>query len=170
MRLLWSPRFFWLFEASRLAVAKSVEYVDTMTKVGSSESVSTIVVWPLILGDTLALLAFGVIGRATHNLATSDVSGVLTTTIPFVVGWFLVAPWLGLFKSEIATSPSRTVVRTLLAWVPLGFPISLILWALLRRRAIPDGIALEFAIAALVATLVFVVGWRLSYALITRNR
>lgn len=136
-----------------------------MTEVADSKSRSVSSVAVLIFGDTLAYLVFGVIGRATHNLATSDFSGVLTTTVPFLVGWFVVAPWFGLFSSQVSRSPSKTVTRTLLAWVPLGFPLSLVLWALVRRRAIPDGIVPEFAVAALGATVVLIVGWRLAYAL-----
>ena len=121
------------------------------------------VVRPLIVGDLVALLAFGVIGRATHDLSASDVAGVLETTIPFVIGWFAIAPWFGLFKAEIALSPSKVTSRALLAWIPIGYPISLVLWALVRRRAIPEGIVPAFAIAALVATVVFLLGWRLAY-------
>ncbi len=141
-----------------------------MTTTETSRNETNRLVRVLIVGDALALLAFGVIGRMTHNLSASDVSGVLETTVPFMVGWFVVAPWFGLFRSEIALAPMKTTVLTLLAWVPIGYPIGLVLWALVRRRSIPDGIAPEFAIAALAATVVFLLGWRLVYALIRRDR
>jgi hypothetical protein len=118
----------------------------------------------LVIGDVLALLAFGVVGRLTHNLSASDVAGVLETTLPFLAGWFVVAPWFGLFKPDVARSAGNVATRSLLAWVPLGFPISVVLWALVRRRAIPDGIVPEFVAAALAATVLLIVGWRLAYA------
>lgn len=120
--------------------------------------------WTLVLGDAIALLAFGVVGRMSHNLSASDAAGVLQTTIPFLVGWFLIAPWFGLFRPDVATSPGKVTIRALLAWVPIGFPISIILWALVRGRAIPDGIVPEFVGAALAATVIFLIGWRLAYA------
>lgn len=124
----------------------------------------------LIVGDVLALFVFGVVGRMTHDLPASEVAGVLESTLPFVVGWFVVTPWFGLFRAEVATSPARVVTRSLLAWVPIGFPISIILWALVRGRAIPDEIAPEFVVAALAVTVLLLAGWRVVYALFQQRQ
>jgi hypothetical protein len=124
----------------------------------------------LIIGDLLALFVFGVVGRMTHDLPASEVAGVLESTLPFVAGWFVATPWFGLFREEVATSPVGVVTRSLLAWVPIGFPVSIVLWALVRGRAIPDEIAPEFVVAALAVTVLLLVGWRLGYALVQQRR
>jgi hypothetical protein len=73
----------------------------------------------LILGDVLALGIITVIGFASHGEANlSFARRMLTTFLPLLAGWFLIAPWLGLFKSEIASNPKdlwRPVLAMLLA-------------------------------------------------------
>ncbi len=52
----------------------------------------------LILGDTLTLLIITLIGFATHGeTSISFLPRMLTTFIPLLIGWFLLAPWFGLF-------------------------------------------------------------------------
>lgn len=153
----------------RLAVADPTSYVPIMSSTGRPMAAKPGIARTLLVGDVLALFVFGVVGRMTHGLPASDASGLLDSTLPFVVGWLVATPWFGLFRAEVATSPARVVSRSLLAWVPVGFPISILLWALVRRRSIPDGIVPEFVVAALAATVVLLVGWRLVYALFHRR-
>lgn len=56
---------------------------------------------PLILGDLLAIAILTVIGFASHG--ETDVSflpRMAATFVPMAVGWFLLAPALGLFEAE----------------------------------------------------------------------
>ncbi len=56
----------------------------------------------LILGDILALLIVTLIGFATHGeTSISFVPRLLTTFIPLLIGWFLLAPWFSLLNSEL---------------------------------------------------------------------
>ena len=64
--------------------------------------------WILIAGDILALAIITFIGFATHG--ETDISFVprmLTTFIPLLVSWFLIAPWLGLFDAQIISEPKQ---------------------------------------------------------------
>jgi len=55
----------------------------------------------LILGDILAIALVTFIGFATHGEAgLSFLPRMAAAFFPLVVGWFLLAPWLGLFKDE----------------------------------------------------------------------
>jgi hypothetical protein len=55
----------------------------------------------LILGDLLAIAIVTVIGFATHGEAgTSFLPRMAATFVPMTVGWFLLAPALGLFDGE----------------------------------------------------------------------
>jgi hypothetical protein len=61
---------------------------------------------------------------------------MLTTFIPLVVGWFLIAPWLGLFDAKIITAPKQ-LWRPLLAML-LAAPMTAVLRAaMLNAVALP---------------------------------
>ncbi|GAB4419156.1 MAG: hypothetical protein Kow002_06560 [Anaerolineales bacterium] len=69
----------------------------------------------LIMGDVLALAIITVIGFASHGEAAwSFVPRMMSTFAPLNLGWFLIAPWLGLFDTNIADNP-RQLWRALLA-------------------------------------------------------
>jgi flagellar biosynthesis protein FliQ len=91
----------------------------------------------LILGDSIALAIITVIGFASHGETDlSFVPRMLTTFIPLVVSWFLFAPWLGLFNTNI-THDSKQLWRPPLAML-LAAPMTAILRAsLLNSVALP---------------------------------
>ena len=98
--------------------------------------------------DVVAVVAFVVVGRSSHDEATS-LAGVATTAAPFLIA--LAAAWL--------------IAR---AWQsPLSWPTGLAVWVitaaggmLLRRLVFGDGIAAGFLIAGTAFLGVFLVGWR----------
>jgi Protein of unknown function (DUF3054) len=62
----------------------------------------------LIAGDIILLAIITVIGFASHGeTELSLVPRMLTTFIPLVVSWFLIAPWLGLFDAQITSKPKQ---------------------------------------------------------------
>jgi len=118
----------------------------------------------LALGDLIALLLFVGLGRRNHSLAIADISATLATTVPFLVSWFLITPWFGLFRAEVSQNWRKLLPRLLLAWVVIGCPLALILRALWLGRAIPGGIPPAFAAVTLGVTTLFLLIWRISYA------
>jgi len=92
--------------------------------------------WTLITGDILALAIITVIGFASHG--ETDISfapRMFTTFIPLVVSWFLIAPWLGLFNTQIISDPKQL-------WRP---PLAMLLaspMATILRAAMLNGVAL----------------------------
>ena len=90
----------------------------------------------LIIGDIIALAIITIVGFATHGeTEISFVPRMLTTFIPLLVSWFLIAPWLGLFDSQITTD-AKGLWRPPLAML-LAAPMTAIL-----RAAILNGVAL----------------------------
>lgn len=89
------------------------------------------------MGDMIALAIITVIGFASHG--ETDVSflpRMLTTFIPLVVSWLLIAPWLGLFDAKIISN-SKQLWRPPLATL-LAAPMTAILRAtLLNSVALP---------------------------------
>lgn len=91
----------------------------------------------LILGDIIALAVITIIGFATHGeMDLSFVPRMLTTFIPLLVSWFLIAPWLGVFNPQVTVTPKQ-LWRPLLAML-LAAPMTAILRAaLLNAVALP---------------------------------
>jgi hypothetical protein len=114
----------------------------------------------LIGGDILALAVITVIGFASHG--ETDISFVprmFTTFIPLVVGWFLIAPWLGLFNAQL-TSDLKQLWRPPLAML-LAAPMSAIL-----RAAMLGGVALPlFALILGGSAALGMLVWRRLYFL-----
>ena len=93
--------------------------------------------WTLIAGDILALGIITVIGFASHGETDlSFLPRMLTTFIPLVISWFLIAPWLRLFDRQV-TSNVKQLWRTPLAML-LAAPMTSILRAtFLNSIALP---------------------------------
>lgn len=91
----------------------------------------------LITGDVIVLAVITIIGFASHGeTGISLVPRMLTTFIPLVVSWFLIAPWLGLFNTQIISEPKQ-FWRPLLAML-LAAPMTSILRAtMLNTVALP---------------------------------
>ncbi|MEN9938645.1 MAG: hypothetical protein RLZZ387_5224 [Chloroflexota bacterium] len=116
----------------------------------------------LVAGDVAAFLVFSAVGRSSHGAAAGldALLQVAGTAAPFAVGWFLVAPFVGVFGPAAVSGVRPMVARTALAWL-LAWPIGLALRALLLQRSVP----LSFALVTLVTVLVILVVWRGVFAL-----
>lgn len=121
----------------------------------------------LVAGDALALLVFATIGRASHGEASglAALAQTVETAAPFVVGWFAITPFAGLYRADIADQPRRMLPRLALAWL-VAWPIGLGLRALIRQSGIP----LSFALVTFISVLVIMAAWRGIYALIAARR
>jgi|HigsolmetaAR202D_1030399.scaffolds.fasta_scaffold00025_33 hypothetical protein len=111
----------------------------------------------LIIGDICSFLLFSAIGRSSHGEAAGFDAffEVVKTAAPFMIGWFVVAPFSGALKQELLEQPSALVKRTLLTLV-IALPIGFALRALFLQRGIP----LSFAIVASISNLILMLGWR----------
>lgn len=116
----------------------------------------------LIVGDFLTLFIFIWIGRISHSFPMWDILGTLTVAAPFLLGWFLVTPWFGLFQAEVSQNWRKLVPRLLLAWA-IGGPLALVLRDLFLGRPLIGGIILTFAVIMLVGSTIFLLAWRLGY-------
>ncbi|MEW5957824.1 MAG: DUF3054 domain-containing protein [Chloroflexota bacterium] len=117
----------------------------------------------LAAGDLLALLLFVLIGRGSHSLAVTDIRADLAAAAPFILSWFLISPWFGLFRAGVSRNWRQWVPRLLLAWAVMGCPAALIGRALWLGRPIPGGIPLSFAAVTLTVTSLLLLLWRLGY-------
>jgi hypothetical protein len=119
----------------------------------------------LILGDIFALAVITLIGFANHNeLLTFPVGRVLASFLPLLAGWFLIAPWLGLFKPEITSDP-RQLWRPVLAML-LAAPLTGLLRAVMLNSVVIPLFVLILGASAALGMLV----WRSLWWLIARKK
>ena len=119
--------------------------------------------WILVAGDTLVFLIFSAGGQHSHN-ETSNAGSVVVIALPFIVGWFALAPWVGAFQLGQRLKPGTFLGRTLFAWV-CAWPAGLLLRAAVEHRAVPPG----FDIVALLFNGLFLLVWRGAYLLTLRR-
>lgn len=76
-----------------------------MNRMVESKRISTL--WILVAGDVLVLLLVTIFGFATHGELGTAGLRMLTTFVPLVVAWGLVAPHLGVFDLEKSSQPDQ---------------------------------------------------------------
>lgn len=114
----------------------------------------------LIIGDTLTMLIVVWIGRLSHTINIWDPFGLITTAWPFLLGWFAIMPFMGLFQP---LTWAKTWPRLLLGWPLLGLPLGLVLRSISLGRPPISGIMPTFALVMLITTTLAMLGWRRSY-------
>lgn len=117
----------------------------------------------LVIGDLVAMFVIILVGRVSHAFSAADLAGGLWVAAPFLISWFLVTPWFGLFRPAASLHWRSLVPRLLLAWCVIGLPLAMVLRALFLGRSIPDGIVPIFALVMLGTTTVTMLLWRLIY-------
>ena len=122
------------------------------TRVVSTASVVSAAVIDLVL-----VIVFVLIGRSSHD-ESSSVGGLLTTAWPFVagaaLGWLIMRAW----RAPLAV-----------VWTGIGIWISTVVFGMLLRSAVDQGVQLSFVIVTIVVLGVFLLGWRGIAALVTRR-
>jgi hypothetical protein len=121
----------------------------------------------LVAGDVLAFHAVTAIGLLSHGELTGldGLPHLVEVAMPFAAGWFLVAPLLGAFRSDVTALPRRMLVRTAMIWL-IACPIGLLLWSLVRQRPVQPA----FAVVTFLTNLVVLLGWRGTFALLAGRR
>ena len=118
----------------------------------------------LILGDGLTLLIVTLIGFATHGESgVSFLPRMLAAFIPLLIGWFLLAPWFGLFKAEIISNPKQ-IWRPALAMLFAG-PLAVVLRGLILNAPIVPIFAVVLSATSAFGMMI----WRTVYFLFSNR-
>lgn len=108
----------------------------------------------LIAGDIITLAIVTVFGFASHGTAGTAGSRMLTTFIPLVVAWFLVAPFLQVYDNQISLD-GRQLWRPLWAMI-LASPMA----AWLRGLMLSSPILPVFVFILGGVSVVAILVWR----------
>jgi len=120
---------------------------------------------PVLVGlvDLGALAALVVVGQLSHGIdpITAPLAA-LETTVPFLLGWLLIAPLSGVYAREALSIPRTALCRTTVGWLAaanVGF-------VLRSSPAFDGGLAWAFTLVMSATGLAVLAGWRLAYATI----
>jgi hypothetical protein len=122
----------------------------------------------LAAGDLVAFNAVTAIGLLSHGELTGleSLGQMALVATPFAIGWFLIAPFAGVFRADVVGQPRRVLPRAALAWL-IALPIGLLLWSMMRQKQIQPA----FAVVTFITNLVVLLGWRGMFAwLAAHNR
>ena len=131
-------------------------------KVAPSGPLRTIV---LVMGDIIVFLIFAAIGRRSHSEA-GNVFGIAITALPFAVAWFLVSPFVGVFKRGLEYNTGKMSLRTLLAWFA-AWPVAMLLRGIFVDKGIPPW---TFALITLITNTILLQLWRVPFSLFFKRR
>eukprot|EP00899_Mesostigma_viride_P026630 jgi/Mesvir1/7151/Mv02511-RA.1 len=110
----------------------------------------------LAAGDVVALIVFATIGTMSHN--SND--NALQVAMPFILGWFAAAPFVGAFDKDACGSKVVPASFSAAKGWAVGFPLGHVFRAISLGR-LP---AQPFLVVSGVATFVLLVGWRAALA------
>jgi len=114
----------------------------------------------LVAGDCLALVAFALVGLASHDKGIG-LHGLARDALPVVAGWLIAAGWVDLYRK----GGRLRFIRTWFVGITGG---TLVRGAILHRNLV--GVSyLTFLLVSLIVTLVFLLAWRGAYRIV-RNR
>ena len=121
----------------------------------------------LAAGDSFALLLFVFLGQNDHQTvnATNPLGGLVLAGAPFAVAWLAAALLLGAYRPDVL-NPRLMFTRSLTAWF-IALPVGVVARALVLGR---DVIPTIFILVAFAFGGLFVIGWRMGFALLLRVR
>lgn len=112
-------------------------------------------------GDVLLIGLWILAGEIHHGVRPLEAPlFVLNTTVPYLIGWAVVALLGGMYTRDARSFPKRAVSWTVPAWATAV----LIAQALLVLPVFHAGPALTFAVVSIAAGLVVLVPWRVAVA------
>ena len=119
----------------------------------------------LAIGDILCFLIFVSLGSNAHGKGVNFLYS-LWLSIPFIAAWFVVSPFVGAYRSDVATRPAKMLVRTILCWLAT-WPVAMFFRWLLVERVSPVSLGsfLSFSAVVLIVNCALLLIWRWPFTL-----
>lgn len=111
----------------------------------------------LIVGDLLAFLLFGALGRDSHGLEVS-LGSAIGAAYPFALAWLVVGFFLGTLRPERAARPLDAAKWAWITWAA-AWPVGHFLRSMILQRPV----MVSFALVTLGTNLLILGLWRAAY-------
>ena len=119
----------------------------------------------LILGDLVAIALVTLVGFASHaEFALPYIPRMAAAFVPLCIGWFVLAPWFGLYQEAVAKAASQ-LWRSALVMLFAGSFAAILRGVLLNAPVVPS-----FAIVLSTTGAVGLIIWRLLWLWFNRRR
>lgn len=118
----------------------------------------------LVIGDALMLVVVTVVGFASHGTLFEAGSRMLTTFIPLAFSWFLISPFLGVYR-DYSRSDYRQLWRVLLAGT---YASPLAAW--LRGMLLDTPILPVFVFVLAAVSILGLMIWRVVFILMYKRK
>ena len=119
----------------------------------------------LVVGDILAIAIVTIIGFATHGeTGTSFLPRMAVIFFPLTIAWFILSPFLGLFRQEIISNP-RQLWRPILAMF-FAAPFAVVIRGLILNAPIIP----IFGVVLSTTSAFGMVVWRVIYFWISKRK
>lgn len=118
----------------------------------------------LVIGDLLAFLFFGALGRESHGLEV-NLGTAIGAAYPFALAWLVVGLFLGTLRPERAARPLDAVKWAWITWVA-AWPVGHFLRSMILQRPV----MVSFALVTLGTNLLILSLWRAVYAWLASRR
>jgi hypothetical protein len=115
--------------------------------------------------DLMAIILFSSVGKASHSSDGSiDPLAVLWVALPFLISWFTITPFLGLYGDDATKSKTVAAIKAAKGWI-IAVPIGCVLRGILKGYIPP----VPFVIVTMIATLVIIGGTRVAYSAVNEK-
>jgi len=118
----------------------------------------------LFVGDMVVFILGTLVGFASHDSLGKAGLRLLTTLLPVIIAWLLIAPFLGVYDRNIVVS-IRQIWRPFWAMV-LAAPMA----AFLRGAWLGSPIIPIFVVVLGGVNAIFILGWRILYLFLWTKR
>lgn len=117
------------------------------------------------LGDLIAFFLVGVVGLNSHGEALAP-ANLFRVVWPVALSWYVISPFFGAYRRDLATQPKRMAARTALAWL-VACVGALALRSIFETQKPPP---VSFALVTFLTNLVALYIWRLPMAKHNQNK
>ncbi len=118
----------------------------------------------LIVGDMLAFLLFGALGRESHGLEVS-LRAAFGAAYPFALAWLVVGLFFGTLRPERAARPGEAVKWAWITWLA-AWPVGHFLRSMILQRPV----LVSFALVTLGINMLILGLWRAAYSWLIGRR
>ena len=136
-----------------------------MTLSSDEKSIDSPLDRPLLAAlDFASLLLFALIGTASHATAGVDFLAVFAVAVPFLISWFAITPFLGLYSDKATTDKMGALLNASKGWI-VAIPMGCILRGIIKGYIPP----IPFVVVTMIATLILIGGTRVAYTAVNEK-
>jgi FlaA1/EpsC-like NDP-sugar epimerase len=136
-----------------------------MTSSSDEKSIDSPLDRPLLAAlDFASILLFALVGTASHATAGVDILAVFAVAVPFLISWFIITPFLGLYNDKATSDKMSAFLNASRGWI-VAIPLGFVLRGIIKGYIPP----IPFVVVTMIATLTIIGGTRVAYTAVNEK-